>query len=311
MEKVADSRFIVGIFPCYNCVKMKGYSKTDSLLIVAAAYVVAFAAGYLTLRLPLHLRPVLELALADTVATVVIYAFSVRFRNSSFYDAYWSVAPPVFLVFWFLAAHGNGDPIRQILVATAVLLWAVRLTANWARHWPGIQHQDWRYTMLKKDGGFKAFAADFFGIHLFPTFMVFMGCLPLWPAMTTGVRDINLLSIAAFGVCLAGTCISFLADEQLRTFKQRNTDPQAFMQSGIWSWSRHPNYFGEWLFWVGIFLFGVAADPSSWWTGIGVLLMLGMFVFASVPMMEKRMEQKRPHYAGYRKRVSGFFLWPF
>jgi steroid 5-alpha reductase family enzyme len=281
-------------------------------LIVAAAYVVAFVAACATFY---YARPsftlLWSLALADIVATIVIYGFGVLFRNSSFYDAYWSVAPPVIVLFWFWTAGGDGNVVLQTLVTTAVLLWAIRLTANWARGWTGIQHQDWRYTMLKKDGGFKAFAADFFGIHLFPTFMVFMACLPLWPAITTPVRDINLLAMIAFAVCVAGTVISLVADEQLRIFKQLNTDPQVFMQSGIWSWSRHPNYFGEWLFWVGVFLFGCAAGPDYWWTGIGAVLMLVMFLFASVPMMEKRMFEKRAGYAEYRQRVSVFFLWPF
>lgn len=288
------------------------FSKTTSLLIVAAAYAIAFVAAYCTLYfLKGTMDPLWQLAIADVAATIVVYAFSVLFRNSSFYDAYWSVAPPVFLLFWFSLSEGDGDPLLQALVTIAVLLWAVRLTANWARHWPGIRHQDWRYTMLKKDGGFKAFAADFFGIHLFPTFMVFMGCLPLWPAMTSGTHDLGILSVIALAVCIAATAISLLADEQLRLFRERNTDPQAFMQTGVWSWSRHPNYFGEWLFWVGIFLFGYAADPDYWWTGIGAVLMLGMFLFASVPMMEKRMLEKRPAYAEYKRRVSGFFLWPF
>lgn len=287
-------------------------SKTASLLIVTGAYAVAFAAaaGTLSLVEACHWHPLWKLALADVVATIVIYGFSVGFRNSSFYDAYWSVAPPAFLLFLLPLASDTALSPRDILVIVAVCLWAIRLTLNWARHWPGIHGQDWRYTMLKQHGGFTAFAADLFGIHLFPTFMVFVGCLPLYAALVTGQNEPGILDGVAFAVCLLATLIELLADEQLHRFKQRNTENGALMQSGIWSWSRHPNYFGEWLFWVGIFLFGIAADPASWWTGIGMVLMLGMFLFASIPMMEKRMRAKRPGYADYRKNVSGFIPWP-
>jgi len=96
----------------------------------------------------------------------------------------------------------------------------------------------------------------------------------------------------------------------LRNFKKRIREQDEFMKSGLWKISRHPNYFGEWLFWFGIYLFGLIANPAYWWTGIGAVLMLLMFLFISIPLMEKRMVAKRPEYADHIKKVSAFFPIP-
>lgn len=288
------------------------YTKSFSLLIVTIAYLVAyaFAAFSIVLLKEYDWHPLWKLAVADAVGTLVIYLFSFGFKNSSFYDAYWSVAPPVFLVFLIPLADESADGFRQLLVSVAVVFWAVRLTYNWVRGWPGIKHEDWRYVQLKKKGGFMAFIADFFGIHFFPTFMVFMACLPLYPALVDQKSGALGIELVAFAVCLVAIGLELVADEQLRLFKKRINDPKEFMKGGVWEYTRHPNYFGEWLFWFGIYLFGLMANPSYWWTGIGMLLMLCLFLFASIPMMDKRMKEKRPEYAEHMKKVSGFFPLP-
>lgn len=288
------------------------YTKSFSLLIVTIAYLVsyAFAAFSIVLMKDLDWHALWKLAIADSVGTVVIYFFSLGFKNSSFYDPYWSVAPPLFLVFLIPLADESVDGFRQLLVATAMLFWSVRLTYNWVRGWAGIRHEDWRYGQLKKKGGFVAFIADFLGIHFFPTFMVFMGCLPLYPAIIDQKGDLGAFELIAFAVCLIAVGIELVADEQLRLFKKRINDPKEFMKSGIWQYTRHPNYFGEWLFWLGIYLFGLMANPSYWWTGIGMLLMMCMFIFASIPLMDNRMKEKRPEYAEHMRKVSAFFPMP-
>jgi hypothetical protein len=83
------------------------------------------------------------------------------------------------------------------------------------------------------------------------------------------------------------------------------------MDRGLWSWSRHPNYFGEFGFWVSLALFGVAVSPSdAWWLCLGALGMLGMFLGGSIPMMETRSLERRPSYQDVIDRVSRFVLWP-
>ncbi len=119
------------------------------------------------------LQPLYLAGLADLTATIVVFAFSVAFRNSSFYDAYWSVAPPLLLGYWWLS--GDGEFARVFVVAALVLTWAVRLTGNWARGWNGLDHEDWRYPKIRDATGRLYWPVSFLGIHLVPTVVVFIG----------------------------------------------------------------------------------------------------------------------------------------
>jgi steroid 5-alpha reductase family enzyme len=117
-----------------------------------------------------------------------------------------------------------------------------------------------------------------------------------------------------FGVaCVVTTgaiLIEALADEQLRAFVKSGQASGAIMQSGLWAYSRHPNYFGEMTFWWGMWLFGMAADPAGWWTLVGPVCITIMFVYASIPMLDQRSIERRPDYAEHMKRVSGLVPLP-
>ena len=286
-------------------------ARTRAFLWIAIAYL---AAGIVALLAGIGLagrHPLLIAAGADLAATLAVFAFSVAFRNSSFYDAYWSVAP-VALAAWFALAPGSGmaPGARQILVIALVTLWSVRLTANWARGWTGLAHEDWRYVEIRAKTGRLYGLANLSGIHLFPTIIVFVGCLPLWPALATGLRPLGPLDAVAALVTLTGIALEFFADEELRRFRLSNPPREAICESGLWRYSRHPNYLGEMLFWWGLAIFSLAATGFVWWAWLGALAMTAMFRFSSLPMMERRMLERRPAYAERQKRVPLVVPWP-
>lgn len=268
--------------------------------LCVAAYVVAGAAAWAALRWGPTSHPFWSVALADVVATVVIFGFSRALVNSSFYDAYWSVAPICIAAYWTVTS----DPSpRAWWVTTLVTAWGIRLTYNWASHWRGLEHEDWRYVDLRRQTGAAYWAVSFAGIHMFPTVMVLACCGSLYVAVTHPAPA-NLLDGVAAIVTVGAIVIETLADRQLHRFTRSGPAPETFMASGLWRWSRHPNYFGEVSFWWGLWLFGLAADPSRWWTVIGPLALTAMFLFISIPMIEKRMLAKRPLYAAHQKRTS-------
>ncbi len=174
------------------------------------------------------------------------------------------------------------------------MIWSVRLTANWVYGFPGLHHEDWRYAMLRERAGRWEFVADLVAIHLIPTLQVFAGMLPVYVCVTHPGGDIGWLTAVAFVVGLAAVAFETVADLQLHQFV-RHRQPGEVMDRGLWRWSRHPNYFGEFGFWFALALFGVAASPAdSWWLFAGALAMLAMFLGASIPMMEERSLQRRP-----------------
>lgn len=277
--------------------------KGASLLRIVLVYAVALGAAVAWLALaPATGRLWLDALLADVVATLVVFGFSRAWRNSSCYDAYWSVAPPL-LVTWWWAEGGlaGGDP-RALLLSLVVWVWAIRLTGNWVYSWPGLVHEDWRYPILRERAGRAEVAADLFGIHVIPTGQVFLGLLGAYVALTVPGRDFGWLDAVAFLLGLSAVLLEFVADVQMHRFVARRS-PGAVMDQGLWGWSRHPNYLGELLFWVSMALFGLSADPGAWWVLLGPAAMLAMFLGASIPMMEERSLARRPAYAEVVARV--------
>jgi steroid 5-alpha reductase family enzyme len=284
--------------------------KASALGLVTLAYLLCIAAALATLYAVDLPQPWNAFA-ADVVATVVIFIFSRRYRNSSFYDPYWSVIPPLLAIYWYCAnAQAGVDAGRALLVIGLAWLWGIRLTANWATFWGGLTHEDWRYPLVRERAGRFTFLADFFGIHFYPTVQVFLGCLPIYAVMTRGQAPLGWLDGVAAAVTLGAIAIETIADLQLHAFI-KTRQPGTFIQSGLWGWSRHPNYFGEVGFWWGLMLFGLAAAPEAWWWIMpGAVTMLVMFLGASIPFMDKRNLQRKPAYAEYMRRTSALLPLP-
>lgn len=99
--------------------------------LIVLSYLSALASGLAVLAALRGQHPLLVLAAANIVATMIVFGWSVHLDNSSVYDPYWSVAPICFVLFWWLNPAGAGEPVRQLLIALLVSLWGVRLTANW------------------------------------------------------------------------------------------------------------------------------------------------------------------------------------
>ena len=283
--------------------------KLTGLLHITFAYIVTLGVAWGALEV-LDQSPLWNMFWADIAATVAIFVFSRLYKNSSFYDAYWSVIPPLMALYWTMAATAQGiDMTRAWLVVILVWLWGVRLTANWATFWPGLEHEDWRYGPIKTNAGKWNALADFSAIHLFPTVIVFAACLPIYAAVAMDARPLNALDYLAAAVTLIAILIELVSDIQLHRFLTHRK-PGEIMKTGLWALSRHPNYFGEWLFWAGLALFGLAAVPSAWWWVLpGAIAMLVMFLVASIPMIDKRSVERRPEYQAHMARVSGFVPW--
>ena len=287
-----------------------GTARVVCLLAYVVAGGAALAVGLACQAAGEH--PIAVAAAADLVATLVIFAGSVALANSSLYDPYWSVVPIPIAFYWALGPGSEADAsgLRQACALALVTAWGLRLTANWLRGWQGFGHEDWRYVDMREGSGRAWGLVNFSGIHFFPTVIVFLGLLPLYPALVGGARPFGLLDGLAILVCGGGILLETVADEQLRRFVRAGRARGATLQTGLWSRVRHPNYLGENLFWWGLFLFGLAADPSWWWTGIGALGITVMFFAASIPMIDRRMLARRPDYAEYKARVPALLPRP-
>ncbi|MCF3940049.1 DUF1295 domain-containing protein [Gordonia tangerina] len=285
--------------------------RVTALVRVTFAYLLAIAVAVLWLLWgPATGVLWLDTLIADLLATVVIFGFSRVHHNSSFYDAYWSVIPPLLLGYWWWQSDLGVDDLRTWLLFIVVAVWAVRLTANWVGTYPGLHHEDWRYAQLRADAGRWELPVDLFAIHVIPTLQVFAGMVPAYVAVTHPAQGPTWLVVVAFLVGLSAVGLETIADGQLRRFV-RSARGGDVMDRGVWGWSRHPNYFGEFSFWFSLALFGVAASPAdAWWLFIGAAVMLALFEGASIPMMERRSLARRPGYQSVIDRVPRFVPRP-
>ena len=152
-------------------------------------------------------------------------------------------------------------------------------------------------------------ASQFFGIHLVPTIIVFLACVPLYSVTVSGKNPINWLDFLAFSLGMLSIWIEFQSDRELHRFRAVRSDTASVLETGTWSWCRHPNYLGELGFWLSIFLFGVAAGEGVSALAIsGPTIMLLLFVFVSIPMIEQKLLQDKPGYKDYMSRT--FTLLP-
>jgi steroid 5-alpha reductase family enzyme len=283
-------------------------SRSLGFAVVAVAYLAAGVAAWGVCVAVRGQHPLAVTLWADLGATAVVFAVAMAVGNSSVYDPYWSVAPAVIVVAWAIWRSGvdlAAISARQASVIVLVLVWAARLTANWASSWRGLRHEDWRYEQIRAQtaGRLPWWLVSLTGIQLMPTLVVFAGLLPVWPAVTVISAPLGLLDAAAVAVTVTAIAIEATADWQLHRFARDPANHARVVDRGLWRYSRHPNYLGEIGFWWGMWLFGLAAAPAWWWTVVGPIAMVLLFAFVSVPMMDRRSLQRRPGYADHIRRL--------
>ena len=282
---------------------MKISNRALSYIIVALAYAAAIAVGVVCyIYLPLE-QFWLKLLIADIIATAVIFAFSLILRNASVYDPYWSVQPLVIVIAYAIKTKYLYSV--HILLLVAVLLWGIRLTANWAYTFHGLDHQDWRYTMLHDKTGKWYPLVNFFGIHLVPTLIVYGCVLPITFAFE---YQYDLLldtphligCIVFFVVSITAVFLQGIADYEMHEYRKNRKGN--FMRNGLWKYSRHPNYLGEILMWWGIALGFVCVLPSRWYLIAGAFANTLMFLFISIPLADSR-QAKKPGFEEYKAQT--------
>ncbi|KAM3135009.1 hypothetical protein pb186bvf_012833 [Paramecium bursaria] len=250
--------------------------------------------------------PLIVSSLVDFIATAIVFIQSYIYKNTSIYDPYWQIPPFYLLFYWIYRA----PIIHNIWIVIVPFVYFTRHNFNYFIFWPGMQYEDFRYPMFKRK--FKSdilyWIFSFVGLHEAVTLIIIVGLTPTYFSIfqSTGIQNIALFY---FGVIFALSAITFeaIADWQLLPWRSRKTDK--FIDEGLWRYSRHPNYFGECMFWWGIFIMALGLNLSNWFTIIGPLTLQGLFLFFSIPAMEKHLLAKRPTYKLQQQRVSAFIPW--
>ncbi len=274
-----------------------------SFLVVTLVYLFSILVGLWVYYLLYPLVNLyLAIFLADVGATVLCFIFSLLFKNASVYDPYWSVQPIVILPLLATSVEMN---LFKWLLLLVVILWGVRLTANWAYTFYDLSCQDWRYTMLKEKTGKFYPIINFVGIHLVPTIVVYLVITPGISALISA-QAVNPLAYIGLAISLGAVALQCIADVQMHRYRKNRSTP--FIREGVWKYSRHPNYLAEILMWWGIGIACTIAVPATWYLLLGALANTLLFAFVSIPMAEKR-QGKKAGFEEYKKETN--YLLPF
>ncbi len=294
-----------------NIEKLKS-SRPWSFAVITVIYILATFIGIWAFNLSDGMNAMLRLFIADFAATVFVWLWGVIFVNSSVYDPYWSVAPPVMLAGYAMYCGASSLPV--VLMLVAIWYWAIRLTGNWAYTFPDLNKQDWRYDMYKEKFPRMWHVVNFTGINLMPTIIVFLAMVPgfLLTEASSSIRD-DIFTWAGFLICIGAATLQLVSDNQAHAFRRNHRGEVCTV--GLWSRSRHPNYLGEILMWWGIYVMFLTVPMTAFPAGmrmplaqmiipaVGAFANTCLFIFISIPMMEKRQTANKPAYAEYKKQV--------
>jgi Predicted membrane protein len=247
---------------------------------------------------------------------ILTWALSLSTGEHSWVDRIWSIVPVVYV--WVYAIFAGFSDARLVVLAGLVTLWGARLTFNFARKGGYARGgEDYRWAVLRSRMGRGAFALfNLFFIVIYQNLLLWLITLPAWTAYRNP-RPLNGLDVAAALVFLALLTGETIADQEQWDFHRRKADAQAagrtvdppFRTTGLFRYSRHPNFFFEQAQWWVVFLFGaIAAGSLLQWTVVGALLLTVLFIGSTV-FTESISRSKYPQYAAYQATTSPIVPW--
>jgi steroid 5-alpha reductase family enzyme len=245
--------------------------------------------------------------LATIAIMVVIWLVSLALRNASIVDILWGSG---FVVAgWLYFALTDTTTTRKWLAAGLVTVWGLRLTIHLfvRNHGKG---EDYRYRAMRERHGPSFWWVSFLTVYLLQGVIMWIVGLPLWVAMRDEV-PVGLTWLDGLGlvVFLAGLVFETVGDWQLTRFKADPANRGKLMTTGLWRYTRHPNYFGDALVWWGLTGFALAT-PDSWWVVVSPVLMTFLLRRVSgVALLEQRMRESKPGFKEYVERTNAFVPW--
>lgn len=249
----------------------------------------------------------IALACAALAVLVQWIAFVPSFlkRTEHYYDLVGTLT--YLLVTWSAVAMAGRFEPRALLVSTLVTIWTTRLGIFLFRR-VKRQGKDGRFDAIKQDAGRFLVAWTTQGVWVFVT-----ACAAIAAITTAAPSEIGLLDGVGALVWLFGFAVETIADRQKSAFRAEH--PDGFVNTGLWAWSRHPNYFGEIVLWIGVAI--IAASTLTGWqwvTMVSPVFVLWLLTSVSgVPMLEKRADARwgeRTDYQDYKARTSVLVPWP-
>ncbi|WP_427921569.1 DUF1295 domain-containing protein [Streptomyces sp. cg40] len=247
-------------------------------------------------------------AAASLAVMLVTFAIAVRRGLHRIVDVAWGLAFTAVAVASCAASAGEGDPGRRYLVTALTALWGLRLAGHIARRGRG-HGEDPRYDQLlgKAPGSRNLYALR--TVYLLQGALVWLVSLPVQAAQYVP-GPMTAFAAAGTALVVIGVCFEAVGDAQLARFKADPAHQGRIMDQGLWRYTRHPNYFGDFCVWWGLYLIVCDSAGAAAVTVVSPLVMSCLLIWGSGKRLLERHMAQRPGYAQYAARTSGFFPRP-
>jgi steroid 5-alpha reductase family enzyme len=241
------------------------------------------------------------------LSMTALWAISLRLRDASIVDVFWGTG--FVLAFWLTAAFASSvlSP-RPLVLGALVTIWGVRLSLHILLRNRG-KGEDIRYAKWREENGPRWWWISLFKVFLLQGTIMWLVSAPLVVAQTTTKSiGLNWLDSVAAALWLTGFFFEAVGDWQLARFKANRSNQGKLLNSGLWRYTRHPNYFGDAVQWWGFYLFAAAA--GGWWSFFSPLLMTYLLKNVSgVALLERGLLKSKPGYEIYIANTNAFFPW--
>ncbi len=247
----------------------------------------------------------IQVAVAVFIYFLIFFLVAQVIKNNSIVDMGWGAG---FIVVTLVALFSQGTYTeRSLLVAALVFIWGGRLSYHIVRRNWG-KPEDFRYAKWRKEWGRWLVPRAFFQVFMLQGALMLVIAYPIILINANSTPGLRFLDFLGLLVWLTGFYFEAVGDKQLAQFKQDPANKGHIIKTGLWKYSRHPNYFGEATMWWGIFILALSV-PQGWTGIISPLTITGMLLFVSgVPMLEKKYQDNK-EFQAYARVTSKFFPW--
>ena len=244
---------------------------------------------------------------AILVMMLALWLVSLALKNSSIVDIFWGTGFVIVNGVAFVLAP-DAAPARKWLLAALVTIWGLRLTLYLLSRNAG-KPEDFRYAKWREESGATWWWYSFFKVFLLQGVLMWIIATPLVAAQASATpRDLTWLDFIALPVWAFGFFFEAVGDWQLAQFKNNPANKGKLLTTGVWRYTRHPNYFGDAAQWWGFYL--IALATGAWWTIFAPIIMTLLLMRVSgVALLEKTLKETKPGYKVYVETTSEFVPW--
>lgn len=256
-----------------------------------------------------ELIPALIALGAAMAAMTVLWAVSTRLRDVSIIDPFW---PAAFVVLGLAYGLALDAPFgaRGWLMLALLGLWTLRLGSYLLWRWFQHDEEDHRYAAMRENRGDAFVLSSLWVVFWLQAGLAWVVAAPVFASLGQG-PELGVLAWVGAAVWAVGMFFEAGADWQLSRFKSDPANKGQVLDSGLWALTRHPNYFGNFTIWWGLYLIAVDAGGLGWASAYGPAFMSFLLLKVSgVAMLEKDIGERRPAYADYIRRTNAFFPGP-